>query len=159
MSVALLKDRIKLCLMLSWLYPLRVWQARHGFPVDMEELRREIRFAWARLCLSASEPTMSDACETPMRGHVARFWQTLQDGEVRILVDMRRPESFGGLGHWDSASFPDDVAKAIATENESLRAVVADMLSGLAYLRTTNRVPYGFGIDRLEQTGRAALTT
>jgi hypothetical protein len=38
-----------------------------------------------------------------------------------------------------------------------LSAVVQDMLGGLAYLRSTDTVPYGFGIDRLEQTGRAAL--
>lgn len=48
---------------------------------------------------------------------------------------------------------------AAIDEIEQLRAVVADMLEGLTYLRITNRVPYGFGIDRLEQNGRAALNT
>lgn len=38
-----------------------------------------------------------------------------------------------------------------------LMAVVKDMLSGLAYLRETNSVPYGFGIDRLEESGQLAL--
>lgn len=45
----------------------------------------------------------------------------------------------------------------LKSENEALRAVIVDMLAGLQYLRTTDTVPYGFGIDRLEQTGRAAL--
>jgi hypothetical protein len=44
-----------------------------------------------------------------------------------------------------------------AKEIERLRAVIVDMLAGLDYLRTTNSVPYGFGIDRLEKTGKAAL--
>lgn len=38
-----------------------------------------------------------------------------------------------------------------------LAAVVKDMLSGLQYLRDTKNIPYGFGIDRLEQTGKAAI--
>ena len=41
--------------------------------------------------------------------------------------------------------------------NSRLAAVVTDMLAGLAYLRTTDRVPYGFGIERLEHAGREAL--
>jgi hypothetical protein len=45
----------------------------------------------------------------------------------------------------------------LKSENEALRAVVNDMIAGLQYLRITNSVPYGFGIDRLEQTGHAAL--
>jgi hypothetical protein len=45
----------------------------------------------------------------------------------------------------------------LQAEIEQLRSVVQDMLGGLAYLRSTDSVPYGFGIDRLEQTGRAAL--
>ena len=45
----------------------------------------------------------------------------------------------------------------IERERRALRAVVEDMLSGLAYLRATDRVPYGFAIDRLEEIGRAAL--
>lgn len=46
---------------------------------------------------------------------------------------------------------------ALETENTALRAVVVDMLSGLEYLRITDRVPYGFGIDRLEASGKAAI--
>ena len=45
----------------------------------------------------------------------------------------------------------------LKSQNEVLRAVVMDMLSGLTYLRMNNRVPEGFGIDRLEQHGKAAL--
>jgi rubrerythrin len=50
-------------------------------------------------------------------------------------------------------------ADPLLEEVEQLRAVVVDMLAGLRYLRNTNSVPYGFGIDRLEQTGCAALGT
>ena len=46
---------------------------------------------------------------------------------------------------------------SLKSQNEALRLVVLDMLSGLTYLRTNNRVPEGFGIDRLEQYGKAAL--
>lgn len=62
------------------------------------------------------------------------------------------------------------LSKALATElvrrwnafeeggiMSELQAVIADMLSGLEYLRQTNEIPYGFGIDRLEKTGKAAL--
>ena len=40
---------------------------------------------------------------------------------------------------------------------DELRTVVTDMLCGLKYLRQTNEIPYGFGIDRLEKTGLAAI--
>ncbi len=39
----------------------------------------------------------------------------------------------------------------------NLEKVVRDMLSGLAYIRDANSVPYGFGLKRLEDTGKAAL--
>jgi hypothetical protein len=63
------------------------------------------------------------AAQTPMSDHVARFWQLLSEGKVRILIDIHRPDSFGGLGHWDSSSFPDDVANALVAERQSLVGV------------------------------------
>lgn len=62
---------------------------------------------------------MSDQgeCETPMSDHVDRFWRYLAEGKVRIMVDMFRPDSFGGTGHWDSASFQDDAAKAVLSDH------------------------------------------
>ncbi len=45
---------------------------------------------------------------------------------------------------------------AITEATRDLRTVVEDMLSGLRYLRQVG-VPYGFGIDRLEQSANAAL--
>jgi hypothetical protein len=47
--------------------------------------------------------------------------------------------------------------KSLFREIDGLRDVVVDMLAGLEYLCTTNRIPYGFGIDRLETTGKAVL--
>lgn len=47
--------------------------------------------------------------------------------------------------------------KALEGAAPELRDVVKDMLCGLSYLRQTNNVPYGFGIDRLETSGKAAL--
>ena len=41
---------------------------------------------------------------------------------------------------------------------QELEAVVRDMLSGLNYLRQSNSVPYGFGIDRLEINGQRVLS-
>lgn len=49
-------------------------------------------------------------CETPMSDHVERFFQMLEGGTVRILVDTEQ---------WHSASFPDDAAKAIAAAYRS----------------------------------------
>lgn len=46
---------------------------------------------------------------------------------------------------------------SLKSQNEALRAVVIDMLAGLEYLRITKTIPYGFGIDRLEVNGTAAL--
>lgn len=62
---------------------------------------------------------MSDqqAAETPMSDHVARFWRLLEEGRVRILVDSECP-GFGGIGYYASASFGDDVAKALVTEHK-----------------------------------------
>jgi hypothetical protein len=50
-----------------------------------------------------------------------------------------------------------DMDMHVEAVTKELRAVVRDMLSGLEYLRITNSIPYGFGIDRLERTGREAL--
>jgi hypothetical protein len=56
---------------------------------------------------------MNDACETPMAEHVAHFWKLLAEGKVRVLVETYQE---GCGGHWNSSSFPDDVAKAIAAD-------------------------------------------
>ncbi len=49
------------------------------------------------------------------------------------------------------------ISDALARAAPDLCAVVADMLGGLEYLRQRDTVPYGFGIDRLERIGYAAL--
>lgn len=67
------------------------------------------------------------SCKTPMADHVARFWQLLTYEHVRILVFTRRDHDDGLPFHWDSASFPNDVAKAMANE----RAAAAAMLAAL----------------------------
>jgi len=41
-------------------------------------------------------------------------------------------------------------AKAI-NSYEKLKDLADDLKSGLSYLRDTNQIPYGFGIDRLEE--------
>lgn len=65
---------------------------------------------------------MSDqAVETPMADHIEQFWWLLRDGKVRILVDTHHEHGFGGRGHWISASFPDDVAKALVAEHWALK--------------------------------------
>ena len=38
---------------------------------------------------------------------------------VRVLIDIRRDHDEGQPPHWDSASFPDDVAKAIVAQRET----------------------------------------
>jgi hypothetical protein len=69
---------------------------------------------------------MDGCCETPMAEHVARFWKLLAEGQVRVLVETHHE---GCGGHWNSSSFPDDVAKAIAADRretlEALKGVVA----------------------------------
>lgn len=67
---------------------------------------------------------IEQAAETPMADHLARFWRHIAENKVHIVVSMHRPDSFGGLGHWDTASFPDDVAKALTAEAATLRAEV-----------------------------------
>jgi hypothetical protein len=53
-----------------------------------------------------------------MADHIKRFWQLLEEGNVRILIDTHHPEGFGGAGHWSSSSFPDDVAKALVADRK-----------------------------------------
>ena len=64
---------------------------------------------------------MTDACETPMSDHIAEFWHLLETEHVRILIDIRRSHEPGSgvMYHWDSASFPDDTAKAIAADHRA----------------------------------------
>jgi hypothetical protein len=73
---------------------------------------------------------MDEACETPMSEHVARFWQLLAEGNVRLLVDTYHP---GCGGHWNSSSFPDDVAKELAGDRlvmlEALRTAASFLLA------------------------------
>jgi hypothetical protein len=40
----MIRNRIKLCLIVPFFYPWRVVQAMLGFPVDVYEVNREIRF-------------------------------------------------------------------------------------------------------------------
>ena len=67
------------------------------------------------------------AAQTPMADHISRFWSTLADEYVHIVVNIRRDHE-GGDVHWDSVSFPDDVAKALAADRlSSLTAPVEGM--------------------------------
>lgn len=61
---------------------------------------------------------MSDSasCETPMSDHIESFWNLLANEHVRILIDIRRDHDEGQPPHWDSASFPNDVAKALVAQ-------------------------------------------
>jgi hypothetical protein len=63
--------------------------------------------------------TCTQACETPMSDHVARFWQTISSEHVRILIDIRRDHDEGQPPHWDSASFSNEVAKALVADHQS----------------------------------------
>lgn len=72
------------------------------------------------------------ACETPMSDHVVRFWQHLETEHVRILIDIRRdhePDS-GVMYHWDGASFPNDVAKALVAERKALVTALEEIAKG-----------------------------
>lgn len=56
------------------------------------------------------------AAEVRPEEHAAYFWKLLATNDVRILVDMRRVighDSDQQSVYWDSASFPNDVAKAL----------------------------------------------
>ena len=69
-----------------------------------------------------------DACETPTQDHIERFWRLLsEEKNVRILIDMHRPESFGGAGHWDSSTFSNDIAKALVAERDHMRAALTEL--------------------------------
>jgi hypothetical protein len=63
-----------------------------------------------------------EQAQTPMSDHVAVFWQLLETEHVRILIDIRRSHEPGSgvMYHWDSASFSDDVAKALVAERAAL---------------------------------------
>lgn len=62
--------------------------------------------------------------ETPLSDHVARFWRILKtEACVRILVDMQRGS--GGMPYFDSANFPDQVAKALVEDRNQLAADLA----------------------------------
>jgi hypothetical protein len=60
----------------------------------------------------------TQACETPMSDHIARFWRYLETEHVRILLDLRRKTS--GAVYWDGSSFSDAVAKALVADREAL---------------------------------------
>jgi|SRR5580693_390101 hypothetical protein len=64
--------------------------------------------------------------------------------------------NLGGVDPMRGTYANERLAHVIAAAPD-LKAVVEDMLAGLAYLRKHETIPYGFGIDRLEQAGRAAL--
>lgn len=59
----------------------------------------------------------TQAAETPMSDHVARFWRLLEEGRVRILVDSECP-GFGGIGYYASASFGDERLGHVVTEHK-----------------------------------------
>lgn len=81
---------------------------------------------------------MSVPCETPMSDHINRFWELLATEHVRILIDIRRDHD-EGPPHWDSASFPNDVAKALVADRNqpdpqiALESERAEGWKGLAY--------------------------
>lgn len=80
-----------------------------------------------------SDAGLAGQTETPMSDHITHFMRTLQEPHVRILVDMRRDHE-DGSHHWDSSSFGDDVAKAIATRIEQLTADNAAQAARIAEL-------------------------
>lgn len=61
-------------------------------------------------------------CETSMSDHIAYFWRLLETEHVRILIDIRRDHDEGQPPHWDSASFPDDVAKALVASRAAAQS-------------------------------------
>ena len=71
----------------------------------------------------------TQACETPMSDHVARFWQHLKEDHVRILIDLRRDTS--SVVYWDGSSFPDAVAKALIRQHEDLVAALREAQAAL----------------------------
>lgn len=73
------------------------------------------------------------AAETPMADHVANFWHLLETETVRILVNIKRENEGMGV-YWDSASFPDDVAKELVAARRpalpSVEGLVAEFETG-----------------------------
>lgn len=76
--------------------------------------------------MNATTTEQTRTAVTPMADHVARFWDLLAANHVRILVDMRR-EHADGPSHWDSASYSDDVAKALLTERMQAATAIASL--------------------------------
>jgi hypothetical protein len=62
----------------------------------------------------------TQAAETPLADHVARFWKHLETETVRIVLDLKRTVGHdapdGPTTYWDSATFSDEVAKALVAE-------------------------------------------
>ena len=63
-----------------------------------------------------------------LRDHIATFWNLLRTETVILTVDLRRTVGTeapdGPIVYWDGASFADEVAKALAAENERLRTAL-----------------------------------
>lgn len=97
----------------------------------------------------------TQACETPMSDHIARFWRHLTEEHVRILLDLRRNTS--SVIYWDGASFSNDVAKALVKERDNTWTAVDDCK---ALLEAINHTLYAHGKvdvntplhDRLQRT-------
>lgn len=62
----------------------------------------------------------AQAAETPMSDHVESFWRYLETEHVHVLINLRR--DVGSHPYWDSASFSDDVAKALVADRKALLA-------------------------------------
>jgi hypothetical protein len=58
--------------------------------------------------------------KTPMSDHVRWFWWLLRHEHVYITINIRRSHEADSdvQYHWDAANFGDDVAKALAREND-----------------------------------------
>jgi hypothetical protein len=64
----------------------------------------------------------TEAAETPLSDHVARFWKHLETETVHITLDLKRTIGHdapdGPTVYWDGATFSDEVAKAILAEHK-----------------------------------------
>jgi hypothetical protein len=58
-----------------------------------------------------------------MSDHIEQFWNFLATEHVRILLDIRRDHDEGQPPHWDSASFGNDVAKALVAQRGTSTAM------------------------------------
>lgn len=87
--------------------------------------------------------------------HTKGEWKRRKECQITYFIELGNSE--GNIAVFtDKPERTEEVARLIATAPD-LKAVVEDMLSGLSYLRKTKNIPYGFGIDRLEKNGKAAL--